>query len=213
MRRVRVGQRRAGVRRAPVQVGRPHRHGRRRVRRHEPLLSHGALRCAATRARARASAALSRRVLSRSLPGGRAERLEGRFRRHDESGSGQSASALSRARRSALTGLLRRQAVLKPTTAVLWLESPTNPLLKVLVLCVTCPAIALSLSLTPPACNQISDISALSKLAKSINPSIIVVVDNTFLSPYVQRPLSVSCHRRTRSMSASSDSDRRLAGR
>lgn len=44
----------------------------------------------------------------------------------------------------------------------IWMESPTNPLLK---LC---------------------DIRAISDMAKSINPEIIVICDNTFMSPYFQ---------------------------
>lgn len=47
---------------------------------------------------------------------------------------------------------------------MIWLETPTNPLLKVV------------------------DIAAISKIAK-IRGNIIVVVDNTFLTPYLQRPL------------------------
>jgi len=49
--------------------------------------------------------------------------------------------------------------------AVVWLESPTNPLLKIL------------------------DISGISKIAAAVNAT--VVVDNTFASPYLQRPLEL----------------------
>jgi cystathionine beta-lyase/cystathionine gamma-synthase len=48
---------------------------------------------------------------------------------------------------------------------MLWLESPTNPLLQAL------------------------DIAALSKLAKSNH--LVTVVDNTFASPYLQQPISL----------------------
>lgn len=51
----------------------------------------------------------------------------------------------------------------RPT--VLWLESPTNPLLKVL------------------------DIAALSAVGREVGA--VVVVDNTFASPYLQRPLEL----------------------
>ncbi|MBD8388383.1 cystathionine gamma-synthase [Dysgonomonas sp. BGC7] len=54
---------------------------------------------------------------------------------------------------------------IKPNTKMIWLESPTNPLLK------------------------LSDISAISSIAKRHN--LILVVDNTFLSPYFQNPLSL----------------------
>lgn len=53
-------------------------------------------------------------------------------------------------------------AAIKPNTKLIWLESPTNPLLKV------------------------CDISAISEIAHKKN--IPVVVDNTFLSPYFQNP-------------------------
>lgn len=54
-------------------------------------------------------------------------------------------------------------AALKPNTKLLWLETPTNPMLK---LC---------------------DIAALVKRAHA--RGILVAVDNTFMSPYFQRPL------------------------
>lgn len=47
---------------------------------------------------------------------------------------------------------------------MVWIETPTNPLLKVI------------------------DIAAISKIAKK-HGDIIVVVDNTFLTSYLQRPL------------------------
>lgn len=56
---------------------------------------------------------------------------------------------------------------LKPETRLVWLETPTNPLLKV------------------------ADIAAICDLAKEKSPSTQVAVDNTFASPYLQRPLSL----------------------
>ena len=50
-------------------------------------------------------------------------------------------------------------------TAMVLLESPTNPLLKVV------------------------DIATISKDVKEIAPDAIIVVDNTMMSPYLQRPL------------------------
>ena len=58
-------------------------------------------------------------------------------------------------------------AAIQPNTKLVWLETPTNPLLKV------------------------SDIEAVSKVVKAANPNIIIVVDNTFLSPYFQSPLTL----------------------
>lgn len=57
------------------------------------------------------------------------------------------------------------EAAIKPTTRMLWLETPTNPLLK------------------------ITDIRAAVALARKHH--LIVVVDNTFASPYFQRPLEL----------------------
>jgi cystathionine gamma-synthase/cystathionine gamma-lyase len=54
-------------------------------------------------------------------------------------------------------------AAIKPNTKMLWLETPTNPLLK------------------------ITDLRAASELARK--HKLILVVDNTFASPYFQRPL------------------------
>ncbi len=59
------------------------------------------------------------------------------------------------------------KAAIKPNTKMLWIETPTNPLL------------------------QLADITALCKLAQSAIPDrrIITAVDNTFASPYLQNPL------------------------
>jgi cystathionine beta-lyase/cystathionine gamma-synthase len=56
----------------------------------------------------------------------------------------------------------------RPNTKMLYIETPTNPTLRV------------------------ADIAALSKLANQRN--ITVVVDNTFLSPYLQRPIELGAH-------------------
>jgi len=56
---------------------------------------------------------------------------------------------------------------IKPNTKMVWLESPTNPTLK------------------------LTDIEALSTAVHAANKDIIVVVDNTFLSPYYQQPLTL----------------------
>ncbi|XP_059617217.1 cystathionine gamma-lyase [Phlebotomus argentipes] len=57
-------------------------------------------------------------------------------------------------------------AAIKPNTKMVWLETPTNPSMKVV------------------------DIEAVCKAVHK-TPGIIVVVDNTFLSPYFQRPLEL----------------------
>src|SRR5919198_211309 len=53
-------------------------------------------------------------------------------------------------------------------TKVIWVETPTNPLL------------------------GIADIAALAEVARDANATL--VVDNTFASPYLQRPLSLGAH-------------------
>jgi len=62
-----------------------------------------------------------------------------------------------------MTDVKNVEAAIKPNTKLIWIETPTNPTLKV------------------------CDIEAICKLAKSKN--IITVVDNTFPSPYLQSPL------------------------
>jgi len=55
---------------------------------------------------------------------------------------------------------------IKPNTRMVWVETPTNPLL------------------------QVVDIAAVCEIAHK-QPNIIVVVDNTFMTPYFQRPLEL----------------------
>jgi len=57
------------------------------------------------------------------------------------------------------------EKAIKPNTVLLWIETPTNPMLK------------------------ITDIAAASKIAKTND--IYTVVDNTFMSPYFQNPLDL----------------------
>lgn len=56
-------------------------------------------------------------------------------------------------------------AAIQDNTRMIWLESPSNPLLKIV------------------------DIAAIAKLAKAKN--LLLVVDNTFATPYLQRPLEM----------------------
>ncbi|KAF6025314.1 CTH [Bugula neritina] len=58
------------------------------------------------------------------------------------------------------------KSCLKPNTKLVWIETPTNPLLK------------------------IADIKALSEVAHQ-QQGVHVIVDNTFASPYFQRPLDL----------------------
>ncbi|XP_058442650.1 cystathionine gamma-lyase isoform X2 [Malaya genurostris] len=64
------------------------------------------------------------------------------------------------------TDLAKVENALKPNTKLVWIETPTNPLLKVI------------------------DIEAVCAIVHKV-PGITVVVDNTFLSSYLQRPLDL----------------------
>lgn len=64
-----------------------------------------------------------------------------------------------------LTNAQNFSEAVKPETKMVWLESPTNPTMK------------------------LADIEAISKMAKAKN--ILTVVDNTFMSPVFQRPLDL----------------------
>src|SRR5512133_2631616 len=65
------------------------------------------------------------------------------------------------------TDLEQVKANLRPNTRLIWLETPTNPLLRV------------------------SDIAAITKIAhQQANPPLLAV-DNTFATPYLQQPLTM----------------------
>ncbi len=76
-------------------------------------------------------------------------------------------------------------SILTPKTKMVWLESPTNPTLKV------------------------SDIKYISENSKKVNPNILVVVDNTFATPALQNPLSLGAdiviHSATKYLAGHSD--------
>lgn len=57
------------------------------------------------------------------------------------------------------------ERAIKPNTKIVWVETPTNPTLKV------------------------TDIEAVSKVCKAKN--VILVIDNTFMTPYLQNPLNL----------------------
>src|SRR5258708_13097366 len=62
----------------------------------------------------------------------------------------------------------------KPQTKMIWIETPTNPLLKII------------------------DIISITKFAKTKN--ILTIVDNTFATPYLQKPLDLDADIVTHSM-------------
>jgi cystathionine beta-lyase/cystathionine gamma-synthase len=59
------------------------------------------------------------------------------------------------------------QTALRPQTRLIWLETPSNPLL------------------------EVTDIAAVSELLKDRQAPPLLVVDNTFATPYLQRPLQM----------------------
>ncbi|HVK52537.1 MAG TPA: cystathionine gamma-synthase [Pseudoxanthomonas sp.] len=67
-----------------------------------------------------------------------------------------------------LTDVAAFEAAIRPETRMVWIETPTNPMLKIV------------------------DIAAIAELARK--RGLIVVVDNTFASPILQRPLQLGAH-------------------
>lgn len=67
-----------------------------------------------------------------------------------------------------LTDLAAFEAAITPRTRMVWIETPTNPMLKVV------------------------DIAAVAGVAR--RRGLLVVVDNTFASPMLQRPLELGAH-------------------
>lgn len=61
----------------------------------------------------------------------------------------------------------RLRQVLKPNTKMVWMETPTNPTMKLL------------------------DIKAIADIIKTDAPQAFLVIDNTFMSSYFQKPLQL----------------------
>ncbi len=82
-----------------------------------------------------------------------------------------------------LTDLARVEAAITPQTRMLWVETPTNPLMK------------------------LADLAALSAIAREHN--LLLVVDNTFATPWSQQPLSLGAdivmHSATKYLNGHSD--------
>lgn len=66
-----------------------------------------------------------------------------------------------------LSNPARLSAALTPKTKIVYFETPCNPTLKLV------------------------DIAEIARVAHAYNPEIIVMIDNTFCSPYLQRPLEL----------------------
>lgn len=84
-----------------------------------------------------------------------------------------------------LSDIAKVEQSITPETRMIWVETPSNPMLKLV------------------------DIEAIVKLAKATNPNIIVVVDNTFATPFNQRPIELGAdivmHSATKYLNGHSD--------
>jgi cystathionine gamma-lyase len=82
-----------------------------------------------------------------------------------------------------LSDIAAVEAAITPKTKMLWVETPTNPLMK------------------------LADIAALSKVAKA--HGLLLIVDNTFATPFCQQPLSLGAdivmHSATKYLNGHSD--------
>ncbi len=67
-----------------------------------------------------------------------------------------------------LTDVKNLEKLIKPTTKMVWIETPTNPTLK------------------------LADIAAVAKITKA--KGILLAVDNTFMSPYFQQPIELGAN-------------------
>jgi cystathionine gamma-synthase len=76
-------------------------------------------------------------------------------------------------------------AAIRPATRLIWVETPSNPLMKV------------------------TDLRAIAKLARAAGPNIVTVCDGTFATPILQRPLDLGidmvCHSTTKYIGGHSD--------
>lgn len=77
------------------------------------------------------------------------------------------------------------RSAIKPNTRLIWVETPSNPLMKV------------------------TDLAAIAALARSAGPNIVTVCDGTFATPILQLPLDCGidmvCHSTTKYISGHSD--------
>jgi cystathionine gamma-lyase len=85
--------------------------------------------------------------------------------------------------RADMTDLAATERAITPKTRLIWLETPSNPMLKVI------------------------DIAAIAKLSRKAGA--LLVVDNTFATPYLQNPIAqgadIVCHSATKYLGGHSD--------
>lgn len=84
-----------------------------------------------------------------------------------------------------MTDITALEQAITPKTVLIWLETPSNPLLKII------------------------DIPAIAALKKQAAPKALLAVDNTFATPYLQLPLDLGadlvCHSTTKYLGGHSD--------
>ena len=84
-----------------------------------------------------------------------------------------------------MTDEQRFEDAMTSDTALVWLETPTNPLMK------------------------ICDLKSIVRIARAKNPNTLIVCDNTFATPIFQRPLDLGCdiamHSATKYLNGHSD--------
>ncbi len=82
-----------------------------------------------------------------------------------------------------VAGAAAVEAAIRPTTRLVWIETPTNPMLK------------------------LTDIAAVAEVCK--RRGLLLAVDNTFMTPFLQRPLELGadlvCHSMTKYLNGHSD--------
>ncbi|MFI5141916.1 MAG: cystathionine gamma-synthase [Bacteroidia bacterium] len=84
-----------------------------------------------------------------------------------------------------MSDLSALQNAIRANTKLVWTETPTNPMLKII------------------------DIKNVVDITKKANPNILIAVDNTFATPYLQNPLllgaDIVCHSSTKYLGGHSD--------
>jgi len=84
------------------------------------------------------------------------------------------------------TDLKNIEAAFTPKTRMVWLETPSNPMLKVIDIAAVAKIVQSRRSAIQPATS-----GAGMTASPGPGPSILLVVDNTFATPYLQNPLPI----------------------
>lgn len=119
-------------------------------------------------------------VLSDDVYGGTFRQLDKVFRHHGLETT-----------RVDMTSLAQVERALRPSTRLVWLETPSNPMLKVIDIARVRKIVDEWAKQSSPAGGARS--TALGPLGTPLDAPILVV-DNTFASPYLQNPLALGAH-------------------